>query len=179
MKKSIVSFLFICLVLLNTQAFALKNDRDVFGVFVETESKVERKKVESALRQLEKQYAIEVAFVNDCSWKTKKKESAIGSILARLEFVRPPNAESSSTYSGKPYDQLTSEYITAVPDNIDSDFKSQGYIFMYAEEVIFHCDDKIGDKKQFSKITKELEVNIEKIAKSNKKEKKPLLILFF
>ncbi len=44
MKKLIVSFLFVCLVLLKTQAFALKNDRDIFGVFVETESKVERKK---------------------------------------------------------------------------------------------------------------------------------------
>ncbi len=178
MKKSIVNFLFVCLVLLKIQAFALKNDRDVFGVFVETESKVERKKVGSALKQLEKQYAIEVAFVNDCSWKNKKKESASGSILARLEFVRPFDAEPSSSYSGKPYDQLTSEYITAVPDDIDSDFKSQGYVFMYAEEMLFDYNDKIGDKKQFPKIIKELESNIEKIAKSNKNEKKPLLILF-
>ena len=178
MKKLIVSFLFVCLVLLNTQAFALKNDRDIFGVFVETESKVERKRVGSALRQLEKQYAIEIAFVNDCSWKNKKKESASGSILARLEFVRPPNAESSSTYSGKPYDQLTSEYITAIPDDIDSDFKSQGYVFMYAEEILFGYDNKVGNKKHFPKLIKELEINIEKIAKSNKNEKKPLLILF-
>ena len=170
MKKSIMTFLFICLVLLKTQAFALENNRDIFGVFIETQSEAERKKVGSALGQLEKQYTIKVAFVNDCSWKNKNKESASGSILARLEFVRPPNAESNPAYSGKSYDQLTNEYIVAIPDDIDSDFKSQGYVFMYAE--------KIGDKKQFPKLIQELESNIEKIAKSNKNENKPLLILF-
>ncbi len=49
---------------------------------------------------------------------------------------------------------------------------------MYAEKVLFDYNDKIGDKKQFPKIIKELESNIEKIAKNNKNEKKPLLILF-
>ena len=176
MKKSIMTFLFICLVLLKTQAFALENNRDIFGVFIETQSEAERKKVGSALGQLEKQYTIKVAFVNDCSWKNKNKESASGSILARLEFVRPPNTESNPAYSGKSYDQLTNEYIVAIPDDIDSDFKSQGYVFMYAEKVLFDHAEKIGDKKQFPKLIQELESNIEKIAKSNKN--KPLLILF-
>lgn len=44
MKKSIMTFLFICLVLLKTQAFALENNRDIFGVFIETQSEAERKK---------------------------------------------------------------------------------------------------------------------------------------
>lgn len=179
MKKLIISLVSVFFCLLIPQIFAIHCDRDVYGVYIETESKEEQKKIGSFLSRLEKKYSVEVV-TDDLSLKTKREEFPKHSFLSKLEFVRPPNSESSSTYVGKSYDQLTDEYIGAVSNNIDSDSDStcQGYVFVHTSKLIFDCNLETGNVESLQMFMKNIEQNIEKIVKNNKNPKNPLVVLF-